>query len=221
VTRKTRALLVAVPTIVLLVAAAAAAFGFTDDSSAGGTTFVTAANELKAAGCASGFGDGSFGYNTSVTRGQDAIFSAACQSGAAFVNNSTTTATPLTANTPTTLSTLSFTAGLNPGGLQYILVRGQAETGPANTNLLTPTITLTPSAGGTTAQPTSSSCTPTASLAGLRFSFSCEGGFIVPTGQSFTVAFAVTADLAASVFPGTLAANSAPRGNTVSSGRLS
>jgi hypothetical protein len=84
-------------------AAAGKALGFTDDSSAGGTTFVTAANALKAAGCAAGFGDGSFGYNSPVTRGQDAIFQMACAPGAAYTNAGTATPTPITGASTTSL----------------------------------------------------------------------------------------------------------------------
>jgi hypothetical protein len=208
----------------LVVAASGAAFGFTDDSSAGGATFVTAANALKAAGCAAGFGDGSFGYNSNVTRGQDAIFDAACQAGEAYVNNSTTTTRTPVNTTPVAISSVTFTAGINPGGLQFIEVRGAATVFQATINpqTVTPTITVTPSAGGTAPQPSSQTCDGVgATSSDFPVYFACEGGFIVPTGQSFTVTFSAVADGPVLVVPGTLAVNSAPRGNTISSGKLS
>jgi hypothetical protein len=207
---------VALATVVLVVAAAGAAFGFTDDASAGGTTFVTAATALQKAGCASGFGDGSFGYNANVTRGQDAIFQIACAPGIAYVNNSQSATAITVGATAQTVSTLNFTAGINPGGLQYILARGQftLNGGPA-----TPTISVTPPAGGTAASPASQSCRAVTVAGAAVEEVVCEAGFIVPTGQQVTVALSVTGT--GTVNPGTLAVNSAPRGNSASSGTLS
>jgi hypothetical protein len=219
VTRTTRGVVVALATVVLVVGAAAAAFGFTDDASAGGTTFVTAANALQKAGCAAGFGDGSFGYNANVTRGQDAIFQIACAPGVAYVNNSTAAQVALS-NTTATMSTLTFTAGINPGGLQYIQARGVfTATGAAAT--ITPTISVTPPAGGTASSPASQSCRAVV-LPGTDVSdIVCEAGFIVPTGQQLTVTLTATGVGAVNGFPSTLAVNSAPRGNSASSGTLS
>jgi hypothetical protein len=219
VTRKTRGAVVAIASIAMIVAAAGAAFGFTDDANAGGTTFVTAANALQKAGCAAGFGDGSFGYNGTVTRGQDAIFQIACAPGIAYVNNSSAPLVALS-GTAQTLSTVTFTAGINPGGLQYIQVRGVATIGGNPGQSLTPTISVSPPAGSTAASPTSVTCAPVLNPTnGLRVDAECEAGFTVPTGQALAITFSATG--AGNAQPSTLAVNSAPRGNSASSGTLS
>jgi hypothetical protein len=218
VTRTTRIIAVALSALVLVAVAAGSAFGFSDDSGVS-STFVSAATALNKAGCASGFGDGSFGYNGNVTRGQDAIFQMACASGAAFVNNigANPATVTLTAN-PQPLSTLSFTAGLNPGGLQYVLVHGVGVLENAVGATVTPSLTLTPPAGGNPAQPASITCLKTSHGNGVASEFSCDGGFIVPTGQQFSITFAAAG--AGTASRGTLSAWSAPRGNSVTSGSL-
>jgi hypothetical protein len=227
-------LLVTFAAVVLVVAAAGSALGFTDDSSAGGTTFVTAANALKAAGCAAGFGDGSFGYNSNVTRGQDAIFQMACAPGAAYKNvvTSAPTRVPTTTTTPLVLATETITAGINPGGLQVLLVHGhaglQSEPGSATSfDLGTPTLSVTPPAGGTAASPASIQCSvaeaasTNASIGTDIVPIDCDGGFVVPTGQSLTITYSVNVSVTgpsfAAVYPGSLTAWTTPRGNTVSS----
>jgi hypothetical protein len=208
---------------------------------------VTAANALKAAGCAAGFGDGSFGYNSTVTRGQDAIFQMACAPGAAYENAGSTAGTNFSAPsaTPTTLGTETITAGINPGGLQVLLVHAhavltanQSPSGPVTGGAATaaPTLAVSPSAGGTAASPSSVSCVPVSASTGVlssaglvpvqpnSASVDCDGGFVVPTGQAVTITFSATvtavssaATPSATLTPGTLTAWTTPRGNTVSS----
>jgi hypothetical protein len=237
-------LLVTLAAVVLVAAAAGSAVGFTDDSTAGGTTFVTAANALEAAGCAAGFGDGSFGYNANVTRGQDAIFQMACAPGAAYKNaGSPGTPTSFTApsTTPTTLGTETITAGINPGGVQVLLVHAHATLGAnptpggvAGTSATAvPTVSVAPAAGGAATSPSSVSCLPVTvptgfnavSLLAASGALDCDGGFVVPTGTTLTVTFSATVSAvsniggtgSASLTPGTLTAWTTPRGNTVSS----
>jgi hypothetical protein len=111
------------------------------------------------------------------------------------------------------ISSVTFTAGINTGGLQFVEVRGAL----AAACTCQASITVTPSAGSTAASPPSQS-SPTTAFTGIT---TFEGGFTVPTGQSFTATLNVSGPAATSVQPVSLAINSAPRGNTVSSGRLS
>jgi hypothetical protein len=208
---------VALASVVLVVAAAGAAFGFTDDSSVG-STFVTAATALNKAGCAAGFGDGSFGYNGTVTRGQDAIFQIACAPGIAYRNDANAAAIPAAAGASTAVASLSFTAGINPGGLQYILVRGSAITTTGTT--ITPAISVSPAAGGTAVQPPTQTCRARNDV-DANTEWGCEAGFVVPTGVALNITFSGTPTAATTFQPSTVSVNSAPRGNTASSLALS
>jgi hypothetical protein len=183
---------------------------------------------LKAAGCAAGFGDGSFGYNSPVTRGQDAIFQMACAPGAAYKSaGASPTAVALTPGSPTVIQSDTITAGINPGGVQVLLVHVHATMSAtaalAPPVTATPILAVTPPAGGTASSP-SVQCLPATVNPGLSQpeTFDCDGGFVVPTGQSLSITFSATVGtpppgVTVTITPGTLSAWTTPRGNTVSS----
>jgi hypothetical protein len=81
---------------------------------------------------------------------------------------------------------------------------------------------LTPPSGGAAANPPVIVCrnvvAPPESQ--TQTQIVCNGGSIVPTGESFTVAFEVISSGTTAVNPGTLSVITTPRGNTANSSRL-